>query len=311
MILSLKRYFFLTAMGCAVALGVLTACSAGDGSGDVAEESVVGFAPNVTATRASLTTSIGSSNTFNAIAYYNTNTTLINDETVSKSSGYWRTSTQHFWPVGVSTLKAVYAYMPVSVSGRTITKTAGSAPVFSYTVPTSPDSQVDLLTAVTTNVAKANGTSIPLTFGHILSGIWFSVGSNSKSGTIKSITITGVKNVGSYTFGSTAWTNTSGSVSITKTVNYTSDGTSGAPILAKTNPILVIPQTLPSTSKISIVFNDGSDHTITATPSTLEIGYGKLVEYKLSVTSLYNLTVSASLTNWGSGGTTSVTALTR
>ncbi len=114
----------------------------------------------------------------------------VNNETASYSTAnnIWQTSATHYWP-GTGSTVDFYAYYPTSISSS-ITHTAGSAPVLSYTVPDNAADQIDILTSSKTGVAGDSYNQTPVDFKHIFAAVQFSVGSKGMgSGTISSISI--------------------------------------------------------------------------------------------------------------------------
>jgi hypothetical protein len=157
-------------------------------------------------------------------------------------------------------------------------------------------------------------TTIPLQFTHLLSGVYFTVGTGNKAGTIKSITIKNAKNTNTYSFASADWgASPTGNVDYTKAVNYVSDGNdANTAIIASTNPIMLMPQELGDDFSIDIVFTDTEgDHNLSVKPqinvvnSKSHLVKGQLVNFKIAVTTLYTIQLTASVTDWGDGGVTS------
>lgn len=295
----------------AVALVSLTACS-NDTEGIGSTE--LKFSVSIDeSTRASYITSFGDNDQFGAISFWtdaadNVNS-LINKEVVEKdaTSGIWRTQRQHYWPAYKKSM-SIYAYYPVSL-GTSIVNNE-----FSYTVPTALDSQEDIMASTVTYGQGQFATTIPLQFTHLLSGVYFTVGTGNKAGTIKSITIKNAKNTNTYSFANADWgTTPTGNVDYTKAVNYVSDGNdANTAIIASTNPIMLMPQEIGDDFSIDIVFTDTEgDHNLSVKPElnvTDDKSYfvkGQLVNFKIAVTSLYTIQLTASVTDWGDGGVTS------
>ena len=295
----------------AVALVSLTACS-NDTEGIGSTE--LKFSVSIDeSTRASYITSFGDNDQFGAISFWtdaadNVNS-LINKEVVEKdaTSGIWRTQRQHYWPAYKKSM-SIYAYYPVSL-GTSIVNNE-----FSYTVPTALDSQEDIMASTVTYGQGQFATTIPLQFTHLLSGVYFTVGTGNKAGTIKSITIKNAKNTNTYSFASADWgASPTGNVDYTKAVNYVSDGNdANTAIIPSTDPIMIMPQEISSDLSIDIVFNDSEgDHNLSVKPElnvTDDKSYfvkGQLVNFKIAVTTLYTIQLTASVTDWGDGGVTS------
>ena len=138
-----------------------------------------------------------------------------------------------------------------------ITHTAGSAPILSYTVPDNAADQIDILASSKTGVAGDSYNQTPVDFKHILAAIQFSVGSSGiPSGTISSITISGIKNSGTYTFGS-GWTLNPGATTFKVSPSTVINGTSGECITSGTYTFLMIPQAF-SNATITLNYSNGT-----------------------------------------------------
>lgn len=202
-------------------------------------------------------------------------------------------------PVGSDSLR-VYAYTPKSFVGSnaTLQKESG-IPTITYTIPNdggTPDytEQLDLLSAVN-SVHKNYKDSIPLTFKHALTGIQFKIGF---AATVKSISISGVYKKGTYKLGdfsNSAWTpeisGTPASDVDTYTISFNNgEGSAFAAndmitgegsTLGAASTLMLIPQTLPDGATVSLVYNDGSDHTISASIMGNTWQPNKLITYTI------------------------------
>ena len=205
------------------------------------------------------------SKSFNVIADVNKGSdwsTEVDNETASYSTAnnIWQTSATHYWPGSGSTVN-FYAYYPTSIFGS-ITHAAGSAPVLSYTVPDNAAEQIDILASSKADVAGDSYNQTPVDFKHIFAAVQFQVGSSGlPSGTISSITISGIKNSGTYTFGS-GWTLNSDTKAFTISPSTTINGTSGESITTGTYTLMMIPQVFSNTA-IILKYNTGTEYTQT------------------------------------------------
>ena len=203
------------------------------------------------------------SNNFNVIADINKGgnwTTEVNNETASYSTvnNIWQTTDTHYWPGAGSTIN-FYAYYPTSISGS-ITHTAGSAPVLSYTVPENAADQIDILASSKTGVAGDSYNQTPVDFKHIFAAVQFQVGSSGlPSGTISSISIGNVANSGTYNFGS-GWSNVTGSKIFTVSPSTAINGTSGESITSGTYTMMMIPQTF-TDATLTLTYSTGTSYT--------------------------------------------------
>src|SRR5574344_1128765 len=233
--------------------------------------------------------SLSTSNTFNLIADQNDGagnyTTLIDKESVTYTNNIWKTSNYYYWSGTANKTVNFYAYYPTSISGN-ISHTAGSAPTLLYTVPSDASNQIDIITAINPNVSGSTATSTPLTFNHIFAAVKFAVGTSGlPSGTIKSITINGIKNSGTYTFGS-GWTLGSTTSSFTVSPSTTINGTSGENIASDDFTLMMIPQIF-TNADVSLVYNNG---TTFSTKISGTWNAGGVYTYKLSKTIISDFT---------------------
>ena len=231
-------------------------------------------------------TSFGTDKSFNLIADQNDGTgnysTLINSQAVSYTNNIWKTSNDYYWLGIANKTVNFYAYYPSTISN--VSHTAGSSPTLSYTVPDNVSDQLDIMTATNNNVSGITNTSTPLNFNHIFAAVKFAVGTNGlPSGTIKSITINGIKNSGTYTFGS-GWTLGSTTSSFTVSPSTTITGVAGANITSDIYTLMMIPQTF-SNATVSLVYNNGTtfSKTISGTWNA-----GGVYTYNLSKTIVFN-----------------------
>ena len=227
------------------------------------------------------------SKSFNMIADQNDGSgnysTLIDKESVSYSNNIWKTTKDYYWSGNSSKTINFYAYYPTSISSS-ISHTAGSAPTLSYTVPDDVANQPDIIVASKDNVAGNTTASTDLTFNHILAAVQFSVGSSGlPSGTISSITISGIKNSGNYTFGS-GWTLNSDTKTFTISPSMAINGTSGESITTGTYTLMMIPQIF-SNAVITLIYSNGTTFSTTISGTWKA---GNVYTYQLSKSVVYN-----------------------
>jgi hypothetical protein len=205
------------------------------------------------------------SNSFNVIADINKGgnwSTEVKNEIASYSTAnnIWQTTATHYWPGKGSTMD-FYAYYPTSISSD-ITHTIGSAPILSYTVLDNATDQIDILASSKTGIAGDSYNQTSVDFKHIFAAVQFSVGSSGMpSGTITSITISGIKNSGTYAFGS-GWTLNFGTTTFKVSPSTVINGISGENITSGTYTFLMIPQTF-SNAAITLTYNTGTIYTKT------------------------------------------------
>lgn len=109
---------------------------------------------------------------------------------------------EYYWP-GSGTLDFT-AVANVPTSGFTPTMADNALASFNYTVPTDATAQPDILVANADDVNGNLGTSVPLNFKHIMSAVNIQIG-KVVQGEIRSITLTGVYNKGTYNVATRKW----------------------------------------------------------------------------------------------------------
>ena len=206
--------------------------------------------------------SFGTDKSFDLIADQNDGagnyTILIDKESVSYTNNIWKTSNDYYWSGTTNKAVNFYAYCPTSISSN-ISHIAGSAPTLLYTVPSDASNQIDIITAINPNISGSTVTSISLAFNHIFAAVKFAVGASGlPSGTIKSITISGIKNSGTYTFGS-GWALGSTASSFTVSPSTTTTGASGENITSDAFTLMMIPQPF-TNAIITLTYNTGTTY---------------------------------------------------
>ena len=189
----------------------------------------------------------------------------------------------------VTTTLHLFAYAPYSVvhgeSPAATINSAAATPTLTYTVPDTYDTQIDLLSA-NADVAKASfGSSVPLTFNHILTALRFKVDFPCK---VKSLTVNGVNNVGTYTYGS-GWSSQTGLQDYSFGESYfTADGKdyeADTYLNRNENTLMLLPQTVPAGANVQLVYStdDGANwNTLTASIARHEWQLGKRITYTIS-----------------------------
>ena len=215
--------------------------------------------------------------------------------------GSWVTNDPQYWPTAGSL--SFYAYAPYcddshKMLSESVDKTVANAKTVHY-VASATDivNQPDLIIAKHENVTHGSTdapNSVSLNFSHVLTAITFSVGSDMTPGTVKSITIKGVKNAGDYDLASQTWKNQSGSVDFKLQLGTDGNGleVTGQKDVALTTgdkTLMMIPQTLGSDAKIEILFNDKrekKDRTLTASLNNTIWDAGSTIVYQISTSAL-------------------------
>ena len=295
----MKKIFFLAIIGI-----LITSCS----NDEVQQtDKAIAFSPSVgVLSRADLksvwVTEGNDADAFNVLAVSEeagSPVTLINNEAVSYQNGLWQTASKHYWPAYNAEIN-FYAYYPTSLS-EVFNYNAGNAPTLTYAVPAAAADQVDILAASAAHTPSASSSVVDLEFNHMLSGLYFTYQSDGVAGTIKSISISNHYSAGTYTFG-TGWAslNTQRSLTLSPNVEVSLAESANKVVVPVTSPYLVMPQTLTDGSTITVVFEDakGITHNLSAPFTQLEWPQGKLVEYIISISSIYELNITSSIQAW-------------
>lgn len=211
---------------------------------------------------------------------------LFMDETViyDGSNGVWKPSSGKVYYALPSPDLRFYAYY--SALSRSISHTPGSAPAISVTNACSQ--QDDLLVA--NGTADEKGT-VNLKFSHAMTGVWFSVANGSMPGTVSTITLSNVKDSGTYTIG-TGWTATSGSTSCSRDLSN----------LSATNHWFLIPQTL-GTVTITFTPQGGSVTNLSTTLPATSLAAGYKYEFQLTISQDQVTVSSVTINSWSANNT--------
>ncbi len=203
------------------------------------------------------------SKSFNIIADVNHGgnwSTEVNNETASYSTAnnIWQTTATHYWPETSSTVD-FYAYYPTSIYSS-ITHTAGSAPVLSYTVPDNAADQIDILASSKTGVAGDSYNQTPVNFKHVFAAVNFQVGTSGlPSGTITGVTLNNIQYKGTYSLNGTWTPNTTDKKSFSQTVSVPTSA--GTVITSGVMTFMMMPQTLSGDASIIVTYSNGGSLT--------------------------------------------------
>lgn len=260
-----------------LALSVLAGCSSDDteATDALADDSrLIRFTMAGTDGATTRSASAYTGETFHVMADHTTDNPATNEsswtaympnQTATKISSEWKTSTSYYLP-NSGTLR-FYAYNGLTPNSRS----AGSAPTFNVTAQET--NQTDLLT-YTTDVAYNASGAVPVQFSHAMAAVWFSIKSGSKPGTVGNITIPGVSNSGTYTIGA-GWSSLGSST--TYMVDYSGHSTAS-------NSLFLIPQSLTGkTVTIQFTPTGGSLTNLTATLPTLNLQPGYRYQLQLEI----------------------------
>ena len=257
----------------------------------------IGNNANKPATRAAMQTSMYDK--FNVVAALKENgtigTQLFMNETATKTNTNWVPAHTYYWPGSNRQLRFL-AWAPTDAF-QAVPNTP-NATTLQYTTPTEAKNQRDLVAAATDFMeSPANdGTCTPvsLNFKHLCTAVIIKTGETMTAGTIKSVSLKGVKNSGTYDMVSSAWTlnNTTTDFTISPNKTTTSTTPNGTDLNAGESTFMLLPQTLGADSKLEVEFHDnisGKDRILTASLNGAKWPMGKTVTYRLSITPEYEL----------------------
>ena len=240
-------------------------------------------------------------NSFHVVAYWKKGDVPVTeqfymDADVSEQvNNRWTTDNTYYWPGNGHTLQ-FYALTPDD-AGIRMPATPASTHLSSYTVPQDVAEQRDILVATTEELSGNYNQAVPLTFEHICTAIKFETGSQMQPGSIRSVTLKGVKTTGAYDMASGKWTLTEEDVgNYTQELAKTMTGTEtpGSEVTTAAQTFMMLPQNLPTGATVEVVFQDqvtGTERTLSAPIAGTEWPQGKTVTYKISITPEYDMSI--------------------
>ena len=230
------------------------------------------------------------------------------DVPVSKSGNAWTPPSTYYWP-GEAYKVRFFAYAPKSNNAYRLSGQTAGHPTLTCTVPDDVADQADLLVAASGEINGNSNIPVNLTFHHALTAVKFVCGNDMKAGTVKSVTLKGVYATGTYNLETAAWSDVRTPKNFSQTLDAATEGTEGSALTSAAQTFMMLPQTLPDTAKIEIVFDDGqAEHTLTGAIGKQVWPMGKTVTYKISTSSInweYTLSVTGTEHFTHDGGTNS------
>lgn len=250
------------------------------------------------ATRAAMQTSMY--NDFKVVAAVkengNVGTQYYMDDVATKTGSNWVPSKVYYWPGSNRQLRFL-AWAPTDASFQSVPNNP-NATTLQYTTPAEAKSQRDIVAAATGFISNpsndATCTPVGLQFKHLCTAVIIKTGEQMTAGTIKSVSLKGVKNSGTYDMVSSVWTlnNSTADFTISPNQATTSTTPNGTDLNAGESTFMLLPQTLGADSKLEVAFHDnisGKDRILSASLNGAEWPMGKTVTYRLSITPEYEL----------------------
>lgn len=221
------------------------------------------------------------------------------NEVATKQGVVWQPSSSiYYWPDNGSLRFLAWAPLDAELDESPVKPSEDvNKTTIKYTVPADLSKQRDLVAAATGyNASPAGGVCAPvsLQFKHLCTAVVVKTGATMAPGTIKSVTVTNVRNSGTYDMLRSAWTLNNATTSYTVSPNMATGSTTaeGTKLNADDATFMLLPQTLGADSKLEVMFHDnisGRDRLLTASLNGAEWPMGKTVTYRLSITPEYEL----------------------
>lgn len=252
------------------------------------------------ATRAAMQTSMY--NDFKVVAAVKENGTVgtqyYMDDVATKTGTNWVPSKVYYWPGSNRQLRFL-AWAPTDAAFQSVPNSP-NATTLQYTTPAEAKSQRDLVAAATGFISNpsndATCTPVGLQFKHLCTAVIIKTGEQMTAGTIRSVSLKGVKNSGTYDMVNSAWTLTGSKADFTISPNQATTSTTpnGTDLNAGESTFMLLPQTLGTDSKLEVAFHDnisGKDRILSASLNGAVWPMGKTVTYRLSITPEYELNI--------------------
>lgn len=252
------------------------------------------------ATRAAMQTSMY--NDFKVVAAVKENgnigTQYYMDDVATKTGTNWVPSKVYYWPGSNRQLRFL-AWAPTDASFQSVPNNP-NATTLQYTTPAEAKNQRDLVAAATGFISNpsndATCTPVGLQFKHLCTAVIIKTGEQMTAGTIKSVSLKGIKNSGTYDMVNSVWTlnNSTADFTISPNQATTSTTPNGTNLNAGESTFMLLPQTLGADSKLEVAFHDnisGKDRILSASLNGAEWPMGKTVTYRLSITPEYELNI--------------------
>ena len=250
------------------------------------------------ATRAAMQTNMY--NDFKVVAAVKENgnigTQYYMDDVATKTGTNWVPSKVYYWPGSNRQLRFL-AWAPTDAAFQSVPNNP-NATTLQYTTPAEAKNQRDIVAAATGFISNpsndATCTPVGLQFKHLCTAVIIKTGETMTAGTIKSISLKGVKNSGTYDMVGSAWTLTDSKADFTISPNKATTSTTpnGTDLNVGESTFMLLPQTLGADSKLEVAFHDnisGKDRILSASLNGAVWPMGKTVTYRLSITPEYEL----------------------
>lgn len=216
--------------------------------------------------------------------------------TKTKTGTNWVPSKVYYWPGSNRQLRFL-AWAPTDATFQSVPDNP-NATTLQYTTPAEAKDQRDIVAAATGFISNpshdATCTPVDLQFKHLCTAVIIKTGEQMTAGTIKSVSLKGVKYSGTYDMENSTWTLTDSKADFTISPNKETTGAThnGTDLNAGESTFMLLPQILGADSKLEVEFDDkisGNYRKLSASLSGAKWPMGKTVTYLLSITPEYEL----------------------
>lgn len=217
----------------------------------------------------------------------------MNETARDNGNDVWKTTGNiYYWPGSGHELQ-FYAYAPADAD-LSAPVSPQSTVLENFKVAADVAEQKDVVVATTGYLDGNNNQIVPLTFKHICTAVRFVVGNDIQPGIIRSITLKGIKGVGSYDMAASSWKIEDVTTDFTQSPGRVTDGNTvtGDAVTTPEGTFMMLPQVLAEGAVAEVVFHDnrtGQDRILSASIAGQEWPMGKTVTYRLSISSEYEL----------------------
>ena len=185
------------------------------------------------------------------------------NEVATKQGVVWQpSSSTYYWPDNGSLRFLAWAPIDAELDESPVKPSEDvNKTTIKYTVPADLSKQRDLVAAATGyNPSPAGGVCAPvsLQFKHLCTAVVVKTGATMAPGTIKSVTVTNVRNSGTYDMLRSVWTLNDATTSYTVSPNMATGSTTaeGTKLNSEDATFMLLPQKLGADSKLEVEFHD-------------------------------------------------------
>lgn len=191
----------------------------------------------------------------------------------------WQCEDIHYW-WGKEENYTFYAVAPWNAQtfGLTV-NTEDVEPTLSYTVPSKPVEQMDLLAVKTPEYPGDHNKNVPLNFRHLLSAIEVRQGTGMRPGTIKSVTFKNIRGSGTYSF-NTGWTPAAQTADYSLTGNF--PASDNASVTGDKNIMFLLPQDLTG-AEVEVTLDYNGNTKVYTTPLSGSWAMGSTYTYTITI----------------------------